>query len=126
MSLDVSHVLNADTWGYVGSIATHGPEVATRTFNRASTDADELLASVDPDDARAFLRAYVSEWGDLSDTEARAVLLQFIIADARECGLEDDPEGFDWDEYAEGCEAGTYSGSFYRADDGRIYFDMSH
>lgn len=126
MSVDCTAILRGETWGYVGSMATHGHGVAEHTFANATNDADELLAEVAPDDAREFLRGYVSEWGDLSDTEARAVLLQFIVADARECGLEDDPEGFDWVAYEAMCEAGVYSGQFFRADDGRIYFEMAH
>lgn len=122
--MNVSHIFAAETWGYTGSVATHGPGVGAASYRNALADADALLSDVAPDDARAFLREYVSEWGDLADSEARAVLLQFIVSDARECGLEDDPQGFDWDGYRAECERGTYCGRFWRDDSGAIHFDM--
>lgn len=129
MELDITHVLNEETWDYAGSWATHGEGVAQRTFDNARKDADALFPNVDREDLVDHFKGYGAwsqeELAAMSLTDLRALLLQDVTIAIREMGLEGVcPDEYDWEAYEDGCECGHYSANIFHGDNGRIYFYM--
>lgn len=129
MELDITHVLNEETWDYAGSWVTHGEGVGQRTFNNARKDADALFPNVEREDLEDHFKVYGAwpqeELAAMSLTDLRAMLLQDVTLNIREMGLEDVcPDEYDWDEYEEDCSQGIYAGNIFLGDNGRIYFYM--
>lgn len=125
--LDITHVLNEETWGYAGSRATHGELGVRQTFDNARKDADELFPDVEREDLVDHFRGYgawsLEELEAMTLTDLRAMLLQDVTLNIREMGLEDEfPDEYDWDRHEAECQRGTYRGIVGRGDDGRIYF----
>lgn len=129
MELDITHVLNEDTWGYAGSRVTHGELGVRQTFDNTRKDADGLFPDVEKEDLVDHFRRYgawsLEELEAMPLTDLRAMLLQDVTITVREMGLEDTcPDEYDWEAYEEGCSQGTYAGNIFRGVDGRIYFYM--
>ena len=94
-----------------------------------------MIAQAPDGDALQEFREWLKPWGGwseeeiaaMSDEHLRALCVQWIASDWREC--------FEWPEHADGpdwafyesmaCE-GTCPSSFYRDDTGRIFWDMTH
>lgn len=129
MELDITHVLNEETWGYTGSIVTHGELGVRQTFDNARGDADALFPDVEREDLVDHFKGY-GAWSEeeleaMPLTDLRAMLLQDVVLHLREMGLEDEcPDEYDWEAYEEGCSQGTYAGNIFRGGAGRIYFYM--
>jgi hypothetical protein len=128
IELDVTTLVTDEDCGeFSCSMAESGRDdigAVTWTAALAFVQEHELFASVDQDE----LRSWLSEWGawddeeiaEMSDSETRALLLQFIAGDIREM------EGFDdLAEYRAAQEAGQVSGSLYQGDSGRWFFMVS-
>ena len=129
--IDITRLVrDEETWGFSGSIATHGANAAPNTW-RAALNGPRFLTTPEHCDAMRAWARDTGAWNDeevaaWSETECNALFLQLVTGDMRECGLEDsDPDEFDWDEYQIECEAGQYSSRLYRADDGTIWFSLA-
>lgn len=127
MEIDITHMFEEETWAFAGSVATHGPDVAKRTYDTAKSEADRLFPDVDKEDLVDHFRGY-GAWSEeeleaMTLTELRAMLVQDVTSEMRESGLEDDPlEDIDWEMYEALCQTGTFSGRIGPGDDGRVYF----
>lgn len=129
MEIDITHMFAAETWDYAGSVLTHGPDAAKRTFLAACKDADELFPDVGKEDlVEHFVNsgAWAREELEASSlTELRGMLVQDITGEMRETGLEDFAlEDVDWEAHEAAVTAGECPSSIYRGDDGRVYFWM--
>jgi hypothetical protein len=114
---------------YSASIAELGPSAGADTW-RASRDAASDWNFLPDDDTLEEFRAFIRSsggWSDdeiraMSDAHLRALCLQWIAGDAREC-FNDGP--IDWAHYESMVNSGRISGRFYRADDGAIFWSMA-
>lgn len=127
MEIDITHMFATETWNYVGSTVTHGPDAGKRTFQAACADADKLFPNVAKDDLVEHFESYGAwtreELEASSLTELRAMLVQDITGTMRETGLEDSLlEDIDWIAYELAVADGTSSGRIYRGFDGRVYY----
>lgn len=127
MEIDITHMFKEETWGFTGSVVTHGPDVAQRTYDTAKSEADRLFPNV----GKEVLVDHFGEYGAWTEeeleamtlTELRAMLVQDVTNEMRESGLEDDHlEDIDWEEYEALCNTGVYLGRISPGDDGRVYF----
>lgn len=127
MEIDITHMFEEETWGFSGSVVTHGPDVAKRTYAAAKSEADRLFPDVDKEVLVDHFGGY-GAWSEeeleaMTLTELRALLVQDVTAEMRETGLEDvHLEDIDWEEYEALCQTGNYSGRIGPGDDGRVYF----
>lgn len=129
MEIDITHMFTVETWDYVGSELTHGPDVGKRTFQAACKDADELFPDVEKEDLVEHFLDYGAwdreELEASSLTELRGMLVQDITSTMRETGLEDFAlEDVDWEAHEAAAAEGICSSSIFRGDDGRVYFRM--
>lgn len=114
---------------YSASRIELGDDAGPRTWAAANEDANEFELLTTPDELQAmrdFVRS-AGAWDDaeiaaFSDTELRALFLQWIAGDMRECGL--DASDADWAAYEVNAQAGQCPSNIYRADDGNIYFSL--
>ena len=128
MDLNITHLLHRNLWIYAGSVATHGKDVGPVTFDAAKHDgADVLSHLVDADSVRKYLATMDAEWATLCDTEAYATLLQDIVLNLREAGLDeltpDQLPDYDWGWYDCMVNDGVLSGNIFY-NDGKLYFYM--
>lgn len=133
--IDVTRFIDTECMrDYSASVAELGPSAGADTW-RASTEASEEWNFLPTDDLLQEFREWLEPWGGwtddeigaMSDADLRALCLQWIASDWRECF--DWPEharGIDWSEYEARSSNGECPSSFYRADDGRIYWSMVH
>jgi hypothetical protein len=133
ITLDVTNVFRElAPMDYSASRIEFGEIAGVITWCNACEDA--LTAFGDQFDREAF-DDYFRQWGAWSDeeiaahsdAECAALMLQFIMGDAREAECDNaafGSEDFDWARYNELSQAGTVPSSFYRGDDGRIYFEV--
>src|SRR5690625_3368752 len=82
MEIDITHMFEEETWGFAGSVATHGPDVAKRTYDTAKSEADRLFPNVDKEDLVDHFRGY-GAWSEeeleaMTLTELRAMLVQDV------------------------------------------------
>ena len=109
-----------------------GARAGEITWNNSMAEAAKEPKLLDTEEKQTTFREWVKPWGGWSDEEIaawnvqelNALFLQWIASDMRESGL--DKPNPDWDDYRKGCEAGQYHSSFWRSDDGRIYFSLEH
>jgi hypothetical protein len=122
MDIDITElVTTGETWGYSGSIATHGPNAARITWEAAKREAARrpLL------NTRKALRA-MREWmresgawdnkqiAAVSFQELNALFIQLVASDMRECGLEEcDIDDFNWGAYQKRASEGRISGNLF-------------
>lgn len=127
MEIDITQMFAEETWGFSGSVVTHGPNVGPTTFSAAKSEADRLFPNV----GKEVLVDHFVEYGAWTEeeleamtlTELRAMLVQDVTNEMRESGLEDDHlEDIDWEEYVALCQTGVYLGRISPGDDGRVYF----
>lgn len=131
--VDVTEFFQGETWGFSGSVVTHGLNAAKQTWANAMTQGlkEPLLKTEDELDAMrhwakdtgAWERAEIAAW---TDQELNALFIQLVAGDMRAGGLDgielEDAEG--WTLYERGAESGRYSGSIYKGDDGRVYYQL--
>ena len=114
---------------YSASRAELGDSAGKITWSNAITSEGMLLNGYDRDEFVSFILSWgawseddVNQWGD---NEIRALVLQFIASELRECKF---PEEFDsatnawWEHYYHNSQNGQYSGRMFRGDDNEIYY----
>ena len=134
MEINVTKFVQAECMrDYSASVAEIGPDAGPSTW-RASTDASEDWNFLPDADALQEFREWLKPWGAwsddeiaaMSDTHLRALCLQWIAGDWRECfEWPEHDDGIDWQFYETMASEGTCPSSFYESD-GRIYWDMTH
>lgn len=114
---------------YSAGVAELGPTAGADTWRASMDDVDSWNFLPTAELLQGFREFAQSSggWSDdeitaMSGTELRALCLQWIAGDARECFSDADP--IDWDAYETDATAGRISGRFYRADDGAIFWSM--
>lgn len=130
MELDITRFFSeAAPRDYSASVAEIGNDAGRVTWRAALDDAGDFNLLPD-DDARDAFKEYARGFGAWSADEIaawsadelNALCMQFIAGDMRDyC---DDAASWNWDEYEQGAQAGTYSGRLFRGDGGRVYYDI--
>lgn len=125
MELNITNIVNnTDPFNYSASNAELGPNAGKITWNAANRDADELLSGENFD--REAYDKYFKGFGAwdkaerdaMSDTEFRALMLQFIAADMRDADIHPNMTDEEWAAY----EASDNAGRIGRGDDGQVYY----
>jgi hypothetical protein len=130
MEIDITSLLETDMFQFSHSRMEGGENAGQNTWQAALEGPRPLLST--PEQIQAF-KDWLADFGAWdedernawSDNEAQALFLQFVAGEVREAGA-DSLEELDWDEYEEGCEAGRFSSYFFKGDDGKIYFSLTH
>lgn len=125
MELNITNIINnADPFNYSASAAELGLNAGKVTWNAATRDADALLSgeNFDREAYDAFFDGF-GAWDDAtreewSDTEFRALMLQFIAGDMREANIHPNMTDEEWEEY----EASDNAGRIGRGNDGQVYY----
>lgn len=133
MEIDITtFVSEIDTWGFSGSIATHGANAGPDTWGNALAEADQAPLLTSGKQLQA-LRDHVEAMGFGEDVqsygakECNALFIQLIAGDMRESGMDGiDVADFDWEAYEAECQEGSISGNIFKGDDGKIYYSLSH
>ncbi len=131
VEIDITRFFNeAAPMDYSASVAEIGTDAGPSTWRAAcddSPDYPELLATEDQREAfRGFVRSSggwtdkeIRQW---SDDELRALFIQWISGDMRECGMLPGLTEDEWREIESRQSEGRTPSNIYRGDDGRIYF----
>ena len=135
MDIDVTDFLaSTDCDMLSGSVAELGPNAGQITWTN-SIEASKGFNPLPDGDALQEFREWLKPWGAwddaeiaaMSDEHLRALCVQWIASDWREC--------FEWPEHVDGpdwefdesmASDGQCPSSFYRNDVGRISWDMTH
>ena len=135
MDIDVTDFLaSTDCSMLSGSVAELGPSAGRITWAN-STEASKGFNPLPDADALQEFREWLKPWGGWSDEEIasmpdahlRALCLQWIAGDWRECfEWPEHADGPDWEFYETMASEGQCPSSFYRDDTGRIFWDMTH
>lgn len=129
-SVDITRFLSEECMrDYSASIAELGPTAGADTWQACKDNAPNWNPI--PADEFDYFREWLAHWGAweraeiaaMPDTDLQALCLQWIAADARECGA--DAPGADWESIRDRQENGQAPSSIYRADDGRIYWECN-
>lgn len=135
--LDISSFIrDLDAPTYSASRFELGDNAGAITWGNAKVDALALFGGAFDRDAFNAFFAEFGAWSDEelaahTDEECAALMLQFIAGDARECDFadEDTPEQWSdawWPVYKTRASEGQVSCRFFRADDGRIFYDIGN
>ena len=133
MKIDVTDFLaSTDCSMLSGSVAELGDNAGRITWQNSINTVKEFNPL--PDDAalqefRDWLRPW-GGWDDaeiaaMSDEHLRALCVQWIASDWREC-FDCDSNAADWADYETRASEGQCPSSFYRDDTGRIFWSMEH
>lgn len=130
MEIEITSLLETDLFPFSHSRMEGGQYAGTNTWKNALAGPRPLLST--PEEIQA-LKDWVADFGAWdedernawTENEAQALFLQFIAGEVRVTGA-DSLEDMDWEAYEEGCEAGQYASYLFRAEDGKIYFSLSH
>lgn len=129
--IDITDFLASHSLKYFsGSIAELGQGAGAQTWEECNDKAEEWQPLDTEEKRETFINfcsnAGFSEADDMHawpDSELQALCIQWIAGDARECGIDgQDLDSLDWDAIEERQHEGQCSGSIYRGDDGRIYW----
>lgn len=126
MELNITNIINnADPFNYSASAAELGLNAGNVTWNAATRDADSMLSgeNFDREAYDAFFKGFgawdKAERDAMSDTDFRALMLQFIAGDMREANIHSNMTDEEWEEYeADDNKAGRIG----RGDDGQVYY----
>jgi len=133
MDIDVTDFLaSTDCSLLSGSVTELGPSAGRITWAN-SINATKKFNPLPDDDALQEFREWLKPWGGWSDAEIaamsdehlRALCVQWIASDWREC-FDCDPDGADWSEYETSISEGNCPSSFYRNDACLIIWQMGH
>ena len=135
MDIDVTDFLaSTDCSMLSGSVAELGPSAGRITWQNSCDAVKQFNPLPDADALREF-RDWLKPWGGWSDAEIasmpdqhlRALCLQWIASDWRECfEWPEHADGIDWEFYETMASEGTCPSAFYRTDAGRIIWQMVH
>lgn len=117
---------------YSASQAELGPSAGPDTW-RACIDAVGDWNPLPDADALQLFRDWIRPWGGwddseiaaMSDDSLRALCIQWIAGDWREC-FDCPPDAVDWSDYEARSMNGECTSSLYRDSDGSIYWTMEH
>ena len=132
-SIDVTRfVQTCSMRDYSASVAEIGNDAGPATW-QASMEEAETFDFLPTSEILQEFREWLKPWGAwdddeiaaMSDAHLRALCLQWIAGDWREC-FDCSPDDADWADYEARASSGNCPGSFYRADDGSIFWDMTH
>lgn len=125
MELNITHIINnTDPFNYSASAAELGLNAGKVTWNAATRDADALLSGENFDRVaydkyfKGFGAWDTAERAAMSNTDFRALMLQFIASDMREADIHPNMSDKEWTEY----EASDNAGRIGRGDDGQVYY----
>jgi hypothetical protein len=133
MEIDVTQFIQSGSMmDYSASVAEIGADAGRVTWG-ASVEASEEFNFLPDADALQHFREWLKPWvgwteeeiTDMPDAHLRALCLQWIAGDWREC-FDCSPDAADWEDYETRASAGQCQSSFYRDAAGRIFFDLSH
>ena len=133
MDIDVTDFLaSTDCSMLSGSVAELGDNAGRITWANSIEASKEFNPLPDADALQEF-REWLKPWGGwddaeiaaMSDDHLRALCVQWIASDWREC-FDCDPDAVDWKDYEIRASEGTCPSSFYRNDAGRIIWQMEH
>ena len=133
MDIDVTDFLaSTDCSMLSGSVAELGPSAGRITWANSIKASKEFNPLPDADALQEF-REWLKPWGGWSDDEIaamsdqhlRALCIQWIAGDWREC-FDCSPDAVDWEGYRILASDGQCPGSFYCSDDGSIFWEMTH
>lgn len=125
MELNITSIINnANPFNYSASMAELGENAGKITWDAATCDADTLLSGecFDREAYDTFFKGFGAwdkdERDAMSDTDFRALMLQFIAGDMREANIHANMTDEEWAEY----EASDNAGRIGRGDNGQVYY----
>lgn len=117
---------------YSASVAEIGADAGKATWSasvEAVTDWDFLPSADMLQEFREWLKPCGGwdddEIGAMSDDHLRALCLQWVASDWREC-FDWNPPDDTWEAYEQRAQDGTSPSSFWRDSDGQIFWSMDH
>jgi len=132
-SIDVTRFIRTCSMrDFSASVAEIGADAGPATWRASMEESEEFDFLPTPNLLQEF-REWLKPWGGWSDDEIaamsdqhlRALCLQWIAGDWREC-FDCSPDAVDWHDYGTRASEGNCPSSFYRTDDGSIFWDMTH
>ena len=133
MQIDITKFVAAECMrDYSANVAEIGRDAGSATW-QASNEAAAEWNFLPTDELLQEFREWLKPWGGWTDEEIeatsddhlRALCLQWIAGDYRECfEWREHAAGIDWAVYETMSSDGTVPSSFYCTDDGQIYWSM--
>jgi len=132
-SIDVTRFIRTCSMrDFSASVAEIGADAGPATWRASMEESEEFDFLPTPNLLQEF-REWLKPWGGWSDDEIaamsdqhlRALCLQWIAGDWREC-FDCSPDAVDWHDYGTRASVGNCPSSFYRDDAGLIFWDMTH
>ena len=132
MQIDITEwIASIDPGMLSGSVAELGTSAGRITWQNSCDAVADFNPLPDADALQEF-RDWIKPWGAwdddeiaaMSDDHLRALCLQWIAGDWREC-FDYATDNLDWQDYQKRAESGSCPSSFYESD-GRIFWDMNH
>ncbi len=133
MQIDITDwIASIDPSMLSGSVAELGDNAGRITWLNSCDAVGDFNPLPDADALQKF-REWLKPWGAwdddeiaaMSDDHLRALCLQWIASDWREC-FDCDSDAVDWADYETRASEGQCPGSFFRDDDGRTFWSMEH
>jgi len=132
-SIDVTRFIRTCSMrDFSASVAEIGADAGPATWRASMEESEEFDFLPTPELLQEFSE-WLKPWGAWSDDEIaamsdqhlRALCLQWIAGDWREC-FDCSPDAVDWDDYGTRASEGNCPSSFYRDDAGLIFWEMEH
>ena len=132
-SIDVTQfVQTCSMRDFSASVAEIGSNAGAATWQASIEESEDFDFLPTPELLQEF-REWLKPWGAwddseiaaMSDQHLRALCLQWIAGDWREC-FDCSPDAVDWDDYGTRASEGNCPSSFYCTDDGSIFWEMTH
>lgn len=132
-SIDVTQfVQTCSMRDFSASVAEIGSNAGAATWQASIEESEDFDFLPTPELLQEF-REWLKPWGGWSDDEIaamsdqhlRALCLQWIAGDWREC-FDCSPDAVDWEGYRILASDGQCPSSFYCTDDGSIFWEMTH
>jgi hypothetical protein len=132
-SIDVTKFIQTCSMrDFSASVAEIGIDAGPATWRASLEESEEFDFLPTPELLQEF-REWLKPcggWSDdeiaaMSDQHLRALCLQWIAGDWREC-FDCPIDAVDWADYETRASEGTCPSSFYRTEDGLIFWEMEH
>ncbi len=133
MEIDITRFIQVCSMrDFSASVAEIGSNAGPATWQAAVEESEEFDFLPNPDMLQEF-REWLKPWGGWTEDEIdamsprhlKALCLQWIAGDWREC-FDCSPDSADWSDYETRASEGNCPSSFFRTDDGLIFWDMAH